>query len=207
MTSDPRSIAVPASGVGATQEGAGTVEGTGVEARGQWEQAWRRFRRDRVAVASGIAIIVIILVSFIGAPIAAHMLGHGPNDINTNAVVNYAPVGPMSRVANADGAGSTLYVMGAADTIGRDELLRILYGAQVSLEVAIIATCIGLMVGLVLGTLAGFYGGVLDTIVSRMTEIVMAFPLLLFAIALAATIGDRLNSSRWGSSRPACSAL
>jgi len=63
------------------------------------------------------------------------------------------------------------------------------------------------MIGLVLGTLAGFYGGVLDTVVSRMTEIVMAFPLLLFAIALAATIGDRLNSYTLGVFAPGVLSL
>jgi peptide/nickel transport system permease protein len=166
---------------------------TAVQARGQWEQAWRRFKRDRVALGSGVFIILVVLVAFIGAPIATHILGHGPNSINTNAVVNYAPVGPMTTVKNTDGT-SSLYVLGASDTIGRDEALRILYGAQVSLETAVFATFVGLIVGLVLGTLAGFYGGLLDAVVSRMTEIVMAFPLLLFAIALAATAGDRLNS-------------
>jgi peptide/nickel transport system permease protein len=164
-----------------------------VRARGYWEQAWRRLRRDRVAVASGIVIIVIVLVAFIGAPIAVHMLGHGPNDINGNAVINFAPAGPFSTVKDANGH-STTYVLGASDLVGRDEFLRVLYGAQVSLEVALAATVIGLFIGVVMGVLAGYYGGLIDTLVSRMTEIVMAFPLLLFAIALASTVGDRLNA-------------
>jgi peptide/nickel transport system permease protein len=164
-----------------------------VRARGYWEQVWRRFRRDRIAVLSGVVIVLIVLVAFIGAPLAAHILGHGPNDINSNAVINFAPAGPMSTVKDANG-NSTTYVLGASDLVGRDEFLRVLYGAQVSLEVAVVATIIGLFVGVVMGVLAGFYGGLIDTLVSRMTEIVMAFPLLLFAIALATTVGDRLDS-------------
>ena len=85
-------------------------------------------------------------------------------------------------------------MLGASDLLGRDEFLRLLYGARVSLEVAILATILGVSMGVALGTIAGYYGGFVDTIVSRLTEIVMAFPLLLFAIALSATIGDRLNS-------------
>ena len=64
-----------------------------IRARGYWEQAWRRFRRDRIALLSGVVIILIVLTAFIGAPLAAHILGHGPNDINSNAVINFAPAG------------------------------------------------------------------------------------------------------------------
>jgi peptide/nickel transport system permease protein len=194
MASHQERTALPgaAAGVGTT----GVIEGDAsgdVRARGYWEQAWRRFRRDRVAVFSGFCIIGIVLVGFVGAPLAAHVLGHGPNDIDPNAVINYAPAGPWSHVQDANGK-STLYILGASDLVGRDEFLRILYGAQVSIEAAVISTIFGLFIGIVMGTLAGFYGGLIDTVVSRMTEIVMAFPLLLFAIALASTVGDRLNS-------------
>ena len=104
-----------------------------------------------------------------------------------------APAPPWTHVKDASGH-EQLYILGASDAIGRDEFLRVLYGARVSLEAAVLSTFIGLFVGVVLGTLAGFYGGLIDTVVSRMTEIVMAFPLLLFAIAIAATVGPRLNS-------------
>jgi peptide/nickel transport system permease protein len=193
MASHQERTALPGAAVGVGTTGAIEADAGDVRARGYWEQAWRRFRRDRIAVLSGVVIILIVLVAFIGAPIAVHVLGHGPNDINPNAIVNYQPAGPWSHVQDANG-NSTLYVLGASDLVGRDEFLRVLYGAQVSLEVAITATILGLFIGVVMGTLAGFYGGLTDTLVSRMTEIVMAFPLLLFAIALASTVGDRLNS-------------
>jgi peptide/nickel transport system permease protein len=193
MASHQERTALPGAAVGVGTTGAIEADTGDVRARGYWEQAWRRFRRDRVAVFSGFVIIAIVLAGFVAAPIASRILGHGPNDINPNAVINYAPAGPMTHVLDANGH-STLYVLGASDLVGRDEFLRVLYGAQVSLEAAVIATMIGLFIGVVMGTLAGFYGGLIDTIVSRMTEIVMAFPLLLFAIAVAATVGNRLNA-------------
>ena len=81
-------------------------------------------------------------------------------------------------------------MLGASDLVGRDEFLRLLYGAQVSLEVASWRRSSDSSSESRMGVLAGFYGGLTDTLVSRMTEIVMAFPLLLFVIALATTVGD-----------------
>jgi peptide/nickel transport system permease protein len=182
---------VPGAAIGAAE----TVEGgaPAVVARGHWEQAWRRLRRDRLAIASGIFIILLTLFAFIGAPIAKAMLGHGPNDLIRGGVIDYVPAPPFTNAVTSTGS-HTLLVLGGADLLGRDEFLRLLYGAQVSLEVAIFATTFGLFVGVTLGIAAGYYGGFTDTIVSRLTEIVMAFPLLLFAIAVAATVGERLNA-------------
>jgi peptide/nickel transport system permease protein len=181
---------------GAAAGAADFAEGGGgaVVARGYWEQAWRRFRRDRLAMVSGVFIVLLTFTAFVGAPLAQHWLGHGPNDLIKGGVENFVPVGPWSHVATSTPGQDTLLVLGASDLLGRDEFLRLLYGARVSLEVAILATILGVSMGVALGTIAGYYGGFVDTIVSRLTEIVMAFPLLLFAIALSATIGDRLNS-------------
>jgi len=92
----------------------------------------------------------------------------------------------------------TLFVLGASDTLGRDELVRLLYGARVSLEVAILATIFSMTVGTILGASAGYFRGYTDTVVSRLTEITMAFPALLFIIALASTIGSRLDNVTFG---------
>jgi peptide/nickel transport system permease protein len=177
-----------------------------VKARGYWEQVWIRLKRDRMALAGGIFIFLLIFVAFVVAPIAAHLLGHGPNDQFGGAVdpTTYKPVGPWTHVSmrpypGAPGHfGSTLFILGADDVTGRDEFLRLLYGAQVSLEVAIGATIIGMVIGVGMGATGGYFGGWSDTIVSRLTEIVMAFPYLLFVIALASTVGDRLDSVTFG---------
>jgi peptide/nickel transport system permease protein len=176
---------------------AGDVESGAVEARGYWENAFRRLRRDRLAIVSAVIIVVFIIVPFIGLPLAQSWLGHGPNDLVPGGVENFVPVGPFSTVSNGHG-GTTYLLLGASDLVGRDEFLRLLAGAQVSLEVGILSTIVGLSIGVVLGLLAGFYGGVADTVVSRLTEIVMAFPLLLFLIAISATLGDRLDKITLG---------
>ncbi len=174
-----------------------------VQARGYWEQVWRRFRRDRLALASAVFIILFVFTAIFGGPIAAHFLGHGPNDIFTDGTdpATYLPKGPMSVIHYPDAEGnihSTLFILGADSTLGRDEFLRLLYGARVSLEVAVLATMLGVGVGVAMGAIAGFFGGWMDVVVSRLTEVVMAFPQLLFIIAIAGTIGPRLNSVTLG---------
>ena len=178
-----------------------------VKARGYWEQVWLRFRRDRVAVLGGVFILGLLLVAFVGAPLAEQRLGHGPNDVNTSGGLDpdsQLPVGPWTTVSTEPYPGApgewedTLYVLGADSQLGRDMFLRLLYGAQTSLEVAILATLLSVSIGLVLGLIAGYYRGWSDTVVSRLTEIVMAFPYLLFVIAVAATVGERLNRITFG---------
>ncbi len=176
-----------------------------VEARGYWDQVWRRFRRDKAAIISGLFIIFLLLAVYPGASLASALLGHGPDDIyGTNGLDpnSLLPVGPFSHVANLDGSGNSFFLLGSDGQLGRDEFLRLLYGARVSLEVAIGATILGMVVGILMGAIAGYFGGWIDTIVSRITEVVMAFPVLLFIIALASTIGDRLNHVTLGFLQP-----
>jgi peptide/nickel transport system permease protein len=190
----------------ALESGPELGENVGVKARGYWEQVWLRFRRDKVAIAGGLFIIFLIIVAYLGAPLAAHLLGHGPDDQFGGGVdpTSFQPVGPWTRVSAAPyvGAtgdfGTTLFILGADDVTGRDEFLRLLYGAQVSLEVAVGATAIGMVIGVLMGALGGYFGGWVDTIVSRLTEVVMAFPYLLFVIALASTVGNRLDNVTLG---------
>jgi ABC-type dipeptide/oligopeptide/nickel transport system permease subunit len=178
-----------------------------VKARGYWEQVWLRFRRDRVAIAGGVFIVFLLLVAFGGAPLAERALGHGPNDVNTAGGLDaesQLPHGPWTRVTTEPYPGApgdwqeTLYILGSDSQLGRDMFLRLLYGAQTSLEVAILATLLSVSLGVLMGLLAGYYRGWTDTFVSRLTEIVMAFPILLFVIAVAATVGERLNGITFG---------
>jgi peptide/nickel transport system permease protein len=191
----------------ATESGIALGELEPVRARGYWEQVWRRLRKDKVAIAGGVFLIFLFVVAFGGSPIAKDALGHGPNEQFTDITggaftAEGQPAGPWAHV-NAGIGGycvtgekctKTLFVLGADSSLGRDEFLRILYGAQVSLEVAIGATFLAMFIGVLMGAMAGFYGGWIDTAISRVTEIVMAFPVLLFIIALASTVGDRLNN-------------
>jgi peptide/nickel transport system permease protein len=169
-----------------------------IKARGYWEQVWRRFRRDKIAIGGGITIILLILSATVGAPIASHFLGHGPDDQFYSALTpRGAPIGPFSRVSDGLG-GSALLILGADSTLGRDEFLRLLYGARVSFEVAILATIGSMSIGILMGSMAGYFRGWVDTVVSRLTEITMAFPFVLFTIALASTVGDSINNITFG---------
>ncbi len=177
-----------------------------VRARGYWEQVWIRFKKDKIAIGGGITIVLILIAGFIGAPIARHFLGHGPDDLfgfGTDPKT-LLPVGPWTHVSLApySGAtghfGSTLFVLGGDSQLGRDEFLRLLYGTQVSMEVAVGATLLSMFVGVLMGSIGGYFGGWIDTIVSRLTDITMAFPILLFIIALASTAGPRLDGITLG---------
>src|SRR5712691_2901055 len=180
-----------------------------IRARGYWEQVWLRFRRDKFAIGSGFFIVFMLFSAFAGAPLAAWLLGHGPNDQYVYYGTNpntFIPLGPFSSIVDHIGgapiaaahAPHTLFILGGDGFLGRDEFLRILYGAQVSLEVAIGATVLGMVIGVLMGAIAGYFGGWIDTIVSRLTEMVMAFPYILFLIAIASTVGDRLNNITFG---------
>jgi peptide/nickel transport system permease protein len=197
-----------AAGLGAAvaaESGGELGEIEAVRARGYWELVWIRFRRDKVAIASGIFIVLLIFIAFAGAPIAKRALGHGPNQIfiGTKAVdaSTLQPAGPWTWFDYTDPYGHkhhSLLILGAANTLGQDEFMRLLYGAQISLEVAVLSTLGVMIIGVLLGSIAGYFRGWIDTIISRVTEITMAFPVLLFVIALAATVGPRLDSITFG---------
>ena len=179
--------------------GLGEEESGDVRARGYWEQVWRRFKRDRVALASIFFLILVVLVCYPGAIIAEQLVGHSPDDIFSDGIDDgLIPVGPWSDVTNPFTGETQILILGASDTLGRDEFLRLLYGGRVSLQVAVLATIGAMFVGTILGAAAGYYRGWVDTVVSRLTEITMAFPALLFVIAMASTIGSRLDDITFG---------
>jgi peptide/nickel transport system permease protein len=191
-------------GVGAEElasRAAGSVEPGEPRARGYGELVWSRFKHDRLAVASGIVVVFVLLGCFVGEPVAQHLLGHGPNDIFPLAAdINAHPVGPWTHVPNSHGViqvtaktPRTLFILGADGQLGRDEFLRLLAGGRTSLEIALGAAAIAVTLGLAFGLLAGYFGRWIDAVVSRMTEFVMGFPVLLFVIALGRSIGDRLE--------------
>ena len=177
-----------------------------VKARGYWELVWIRFRRDKIALLSFGVVVLLFAGAFGGAPLAAHLLGHGPNtifDYGTNPTT-FTPVGPWSHIPaaqlgqNPAHFGKTLLIFGADGQLGRDLFLRILYGAQVSLEVGVFATFGSVVLGVFMGLLAGYLRGWIDTVVSRLIEIVMVFPYLLFIIALKIVAGPALNNVTLG---------
>jgi peptide/nickel transport system permease protein len=158
------------------------VELTGeVTARSPLELFWRRFRSDRVAMASAIFLVVLIIVA-IFAPVIVSLLGlTGPNVINTNALdpLFGTPAGP-----------SGAHPFGV-DGLGRDVLSRVIYGARVSLVVGIVGTAIAAVVGTMFGLLAGFYRGWVDTLLMRAVDVFLSFPVLVLGLGIGAACGVR----------------
>jgi peptide/nickel transport system permease protein len=197
----PGGVVVPPDELGLDHDDAG---GSSVSARGYWESVWLRLKRDKLALAGGVFIVLLFVIAFAGAPLASKLLGHGPNEpflVSGGLDENQLPAGPWTTVGKLTEDGQIeeqLLVLGADSTLARDEFLRLLYGAQVSLEVGVGATLLSLMLGSILGAIAGFYRGVADTVISRSVELTMAFPYLLFVITLAATVGTRLNHVTFG---------
>jgi peptide/nickel transport system permease protein len=170
-----------------------------IKARGYWDQVWKRFKRDKVAVASIFFLVFLVLLCYPGAWIAEQIIGHGPNDIFVDGIDDGAlPVGPGSYVVDYETGESEILLLGASSSLGRDEFLRLLYGGRVSLQVAVLSTIFVMLIGVFLGAVAGYFRGLADTGISRLIEITMAFPALLFAIALASTAGTRLNDITFG---------
>ena len=172
-----------------------------IRIRSYWNQVWLRFRADRLAVVSAFFLAFVVLACFAGGPILERVLGHGPNTIFPyGASENLTPVGPWSWVPDTQSGATpgpdtpkTLLILGADSSLGRDELLRLLAGGRVSLEIGFLSALIAILIGLTLGATAGFYGGWVDSLISRTTEFVMSFPLLLFLIALGDAISDRFD--------------
>ena len=197
--------AVDAAADGAVVDDAPLDLGDQIEARGYWESVWGSLKQDKAAVGGGIAVIVLILLCFVGAPIFAAILGHGPDQIFDGGLTSGAlPLGPWSHFKNVPYVGATgnfptvFFPLGSDGAEGRDEFLRLLYGGQASLEVAIFATALSISFGVVCGAAAGYFGGAIDMVISRITELTMAFPLILFMIALSAVAGPTLNKITFG---------
>jgi ABC-type dipeptide/oligopeptide/nickel transport system permease subunit len=172
------------------------VPETAPVARGRLTDFWRRFRRDRVALVAACFIAVVVLGATAGAPLAAWATGHPPDEQYVNGLtIDGIPLPPFSHEVGADGIHQDphgqFFVLGT-DKLGRDVLVRLLYGARISLLVAFAATGAALLIGIALGLLAGYFRGVGDTIISRGIETAMAFPALLLAVGLAAVIGPGL---------------
>ncbi|QDP97369.1 ABC transporter permease [Microlunatus elymi] len=161
----------------ATLQGAKSIEG-----RGPWKLAWQRLRHDRIAIISGIVILLIIAVA-IFAPVFVLITGHPPNE-------QYHQLG-LTPDGLPRGPSSTFWL--GTDDLGRDILVRIVYGARVSLGVGLVATLLTVAIGVLVGLAAGFLGGVVDTILARLVDVVLSVPFLLVAIALVSITSPGLT--------------
>jgi peptide/nickel transport system permease protein len=161
---------------------------------GPWALALRRFLRNRVAV-SFLGLFALIVVFVLAAPIWADDVAHtGPNKTHTlekltiggqkREVVDIEgkPLGPVWF-----GAGGKFF-LGADSRLGRDEMVRLMYGGRTSLLISVTAALITTLLAVVLGLLAGYYRGWVDAIVSRGLDVVWSMPVFLLGLALGITL-------------------
>ncbi|MET9268264.1 ABC transporter permease [Kribbella sp. NPDC003557] len=153
-----------------------------IEGRSPFSLAMRRLRKDKVAMIS-LAVIVLIVLMAIFAPVFAAVTGHPPNE-------QYRDIG-LTPDGLPRGPNGTFWL--GTDDLGRDVLVRIAYGARISLLVGVIATAITVVIGVVLGLAAGFLGGITDTVLARLIDVVLSVPFLLVAIALVSVTGPSLT--------------
>jgi peptide/nickel transport system permease protein len=153
-----------------------------IEGRSPWQLAFERLRKDRAAVVS-VVIIVLVSLMAIGAPLIAKIVGHGVYEQfrETGLSPEGLPTGPNGT-----------FLLGA-DESGRDVLVRIVYGARISLLVGVVATALTVTIGTLVGLAAGYFGKVVDTVLSRLIDVMLSIPFLLFAISLASVVGPSLT--------------
>jgi peptide/nickel transport system permease protein len=162
--------------------------------RGPWATAFRRLLRDRAALAA-LCVFMLILLACLLAPVYAHWAGVQPFKSTLNAVITidgvdrpvmelptdglalgYTPIGPTWRVGS--------YFLGA-DNQGRDVMARLLYGGMNSFAIAGAATLFTLTFATLIGLVAGFFGGIVDMVLSRILDVLWAFPVYLLGISLS----------------------
>jgi peptide/nickel transport system permease protein len=145
-----------------------------IAARSPLQLFWRRFRRDKVAMVALAFIVLLVLVAILAGPITRLVDAPSPNLQESDALDEFGlPEGPSSA-----------HLFGV-DPIGRDVFARVLYGAQVSLQVAVIGTGLSVIFGVTLGLISGYYRSWVDTAIARALDVMLAFPVLLLGLGLA----------------------
>lgn len=155
--------------------------GEEIAARSPLQLFWRRFRRDRVAQAAGIFIVLLILVA-IFAPLVVKLLG-----LPSPYTQNPSLTGPFGEPLGPSGAHPF-----GVDPLGEDVASRVIYGTRVSLEIGLLGTAIAMIIGVTLGMLAGYYRGWFDTLISRLlVDVTLSIPILLLGLGIGAACSVR----------------
>jgi peptide/nickel transport system permease protein len=178
-----------------------------VAGKSPWRLAGRRLMRNKVALAAIVLFLLIVIVSFL-APVYAHQIAHtDPFTSNLSGTIQLhgKTVDVLQQGGGALGLGetpigptwTTKYFVGA-DNQGRDVMARVLYGGRASLEISIGSAVFCCLLALLLGLIAGFFGRVTDSILSRLMDLIWAFPVYLLAISLATVLLTKPNGLQWG---------
>ena len=151
-----------------------------IQGRSLRQIAWRRLKQDRVAMAGGVGIVIITLTAVFASQLN-ELYGHKPADRNST-LTSIDTNMPFGRFSGA----SSSHWLGIQPIDGQDILSRLIAGARTSLMISVSAMVVSLLLGLTVGLVAGYYRGAVDTVVARVLDVLLAFPTLLFALALLA---------------------
>ncbi|MEL3947724.1 MULTISPECIES: ABC transporter permease [Streptomyces] len=160
----------------------GAADGTSVRGRSLGRIAWERLKSDRLALTGGIVVLLLIVVALL-APVLTGIVGQDPETHHEDLInpLFGTPTGSLGGISGD-------HLLGVEPVNGRDIFARILYGARISLLVGFLSAVVAVVLGAVLGILAGFFGGWVDTVISRVMDGLLAFPQLLFIIALVSVM-------------------
>ncbi|HEX3790947.1 MAG TPA: ABC transporter permease [Pseudonocardiaceae bacterium] len=173
---------VSGSSVQAQPEAAAVGMGKAIQGRSLGQIAWLRLKRDKWALVGGIVILLLVLAAIASVFLNAAGIIQ-PNVYHSN-LINAT----YGRPNSGFGGISLAHPLGVDPGNGRDLLARVLVGSQFSLLIAAGSTLVSVIIGVVLGLVAGFFGGWADTVISWLMNVFLAFPLLLFAIALTGVV-------------------
>ncbi len=139
-----------------------------------WQDVWRRLKQNKVAMAGMVAVIIITLLAIIGPMLS-------PYDYYSQ------------NLANANQPSSAQHWFGT-DKFGRDELVRVLYGARISLTVGYAASILNIVIGVLYGGIAGYFGGKVDEIMMRIVDVIYSIPMMIYVILFMVIFGAGLKS-------------
>jgi len=163
-----------------------TTTGTSIVGRSLWSIAWRRLRKDKVAMAAGVVIILLILVAIFADQLSAL---YGQNYLDHHSVGAGSLLDPATNLpTGALGGISSSHWLGVSPVLGQDIMAQLMQGARVSLIISGLATALSLILGVSLGLIAGFYRGWVDTLISRTMDVLLSFPTLLLSLSLIAVV-------------------
>ncbi|MEU5159787.1 ABC transporter permease [Streptomyces sp. NPDC020875] len=170
----------------ATADVAADVVRKSVEGRSLRQIAWSRLKRDKLALSGGIVVILLVLVA-VFAPVLVDLFGHPPNKFHQDKL------DPLFNTPKGDFGGiSSEHLLGVEPNTGRDVFSRVVYGARISLLVAFLAAVVAVILGTLFGIVAGYFGGWVDAVISRVMDMLLSFPQLLFIISLVAVLPNDL---------------
>ncbi|MGV9253950.1 ABC transporter permease [Streptomyces sp. NPDC003697] len=176
---EPTAEAAPSA---ADEAAVATTGAKAVQGRSLGRIAWERLKRDKLALSGGVVVLLLILVAIL-APVIAHLVGQDPETHHEDLIdpLFGTPTGSLGGISGD-------HLFGVEPVSGRDIFARIVHGARISLLVGFLSALVAVVVGTILGILAGFFGGWIDAVISRVMDGLLAFPQLLFIIALVSVM-------------------